>query len=643
MLLDVLEPLFYALAETPSGWSHNEDVALSRDVRLFFDVANANEMSTLHTHVLNHVFQRRASDSPHQLLRRFTHHPVHSRLGLDALPGTTCFRDLQLGLDIDGTYGHAAQRSFLDGFRGTFRDSAAMARRYGAFRRFILAPQNLLPPGVRRCGRLHDATCRATVTFVARRETAGTLAMTSRFPRAVLNAAALVRVAESAELQREVGALRVVRAVLGEIPFTEQLRLFDRTDVLVGVHGTGMHNVLFMRPGSAVLVFEQPGWCRWRWRFTGQATLLGVHSFVFCDDTDATLSAPFRSRFRWSARSWADGPTTTKDANVLVDIPAFTALLRGALAAATPRSDASAVAVPPPREHCVLRRADAPQCTLRAGDGEREAAAPPPARATTMRAVLLLDDVIASASSNGSSWTVRLVPQVIVDACKGSDDAACAGAAAPLFLCIAMVRSTDASALRSARNGKLCLAMDQLNAYHTIDVTLARGSESSSDATLGPGSAVASAWLEQLGAAGHGLREAVPNSHTLIGVDALAKSGEVTLSARLKLFDTARVRARVRVWPPVAALAVVIGDEVHLLRARLDIASELQHAAVDFCAQHVLDDGACVTLADRMHARARQEMHALAMMLPPTQPMPSPALPFVFLHHEKCAGSTLRR
>lgn len=43
---------------------------------------------------------RNDHNSPFQLLRAFTRHPIHTAESLAHLPGRTCFRSLQVGLDI---------------------------------------------------------------------------------------------------------------------------------------------------------------------------------------------------------------------------------------------------------------------------------------------------------------------------------------------------------------------------------------------------------------------------------------------------------------------------------------------------------------------------------------------------------------
>lgn len=73
------------------------------------------------------------------------------------------------------------------------------------------------------------------VTFISRRE-----------KRFILNEAALVRVALALGAQVKV-------VVIESLPLFEQLKIFRSTDVLIGMHGSGLINSQFMRRGSAVI------------------------------------------------------------------------------------------------------------------------------------------------------------------------------------------------------------------------------------------------------------------------------------------------------------------------------------------------------------------------------------------------------
>ena len=48
---------------------------------------------------------------------------------------------------------------------------------------------------------------------------------------------------------------------LGEVSFDQQMYLFREADILVSTAGTAVHNMLFMRPYTAVIILMQPSWC----------------------------------------------------------------------------------------------------------------------------------------------------------------------------------------------------------------------------------------------------------------------------------------------------------------------------------------------------------------------------------------------
>jgi capsular polysaccharide biosynthesis protein len=68
------------------------------------------------------------------------------------------------------------------------------------------------------------------------------------------------------------------------------VQLFQGTSVLIAQYGTAAHNVLFLRPGSVLVLLLQPGWCPWRWAFADQALLLGVHVITLCPDDQSALA-----------------------------------------------------------------------------------------------------------------------------------------------------------------------------------------------------------------------------------------------------------------------------------------------------------------------------------------------------------------
>ena len=94
------------------------------------------------------------------------------------------------------------------------------------------------------------------------------------------------------------------------------------------------------------------------------------------------------------------------------------------------------------------------------------------------------------------------------------------------------------------------------------------------------------------------------------------------------------------------ALPVAVdGGDPQTLRIPLGQETALQGTITAFCAAHDLPlRGQCALLAAVVADAAAPLAAAKQLGLPPVQASPpSAAEPFVFLHHEKCAGTSLRR
>jgi hypothetical protein len=97
--------------------------------------------------------------------------------------------------------------------------------------------------------------------------------------------------------------------------------------------------------------------------------------------------------------------------------------------------------------------------------------------------------------------------------------------------------------------------------------------------------------------------------------------------------------------PLQVAVQVVASDSraPFALAVRLWAPTELQRASAAACRSWLLSSRDCAALAVALAQRAAPLAAAEAQGLPPPQHKPTPAEPFVFLHHEKCAGTSLRR
>lgn len=115
-------------------------------------------------------------------------------------------------------------------------------------------------------------------------------------------------------------------ALLDDMSFKDQLVAFRRTDLLVGLAGSGLHNALFLKDKAVAISIMQPRWCNVRWWFERQMVLSNVWPLSLCDEP-----SPHRAHFRWHQSGWLVGPWYTKNVPLTVDIP----LLQNAVSTAS--------------------------------------------------------------------------------------------------------------------------------------------------------------------------------------------------------------------------------------------------------------------------------------------------------------------
>jgi len=75
---------------------------------------------------------------------------------------------------------------------------------------------------------------------------------------------------------------QTIEMVMEDLTFTEQVEAFQYSSILITQYGTAAHNMIFLKPGSVLVLIMQPGWCDWHWTYTDQARLLGIHVLLYC-------------------------------------------------------------------------------------------------------------------------------------------------------------------------------------------------------------------------------------------------------------------------------------------------------------------------------------------------------------------------
>jgi len=117
---------------------------------------------------------------------------------------------------------------------------------------------------------------------------------------------------------------------LENMTFSDQIKLFQRTSVLIAIWGTAAHNVVFLTPGSSLILLVHPNFCDWAWIYANQAIFSGIFTYVLCDE-------PLRSiygthQFGWTLKGWLEAPFYSRDDDLKeVHIPTMDRFISNAI------------------------------------------------------------------------------------------------------------------------------------------------------------------------------------------------------------------------------------------------------------------------------------------------------------------------
>jgi len=256
ILIDLLEQVYWSMMKTYGK--------VRRDALLILDVANSDEREVLQEKIYVNTYNPEV-DTFGAIVRLFTDMPIFAADNLfgvlNAHDDFVLFRDLHVGLDVADTYYYQGYAMHPHVFPSPSenREVQLLAARYRNFTAFVHEGfrQTFASHGMDTfcTPELLDAHWGGAVGAVGagrpgqqRTLTGGPLRVLfvqREKNRAILDVPALVREVESR------GGIASVNE-LANVAFSEQLCVFDSTDVLVATAGTAIHNILFMRPSSAV-------------------------------------------------------------------------------------------------------------------------------------------------------------------------------------------------------------------------------------------------------------------------------------------------------------------------------------------------------------------------------------------------------
>jgi len=313
ILIDILEQIYH---------SHMKHYGRIRtDGLLILDVANKAERDVLQQKIDANLGLMRddVTDSLAILMRAFTELPIYSYELLDELrflEGGVLFADLHFGLDNSDSFFHRGQniQPCLMSVYANNKDNAQLSRRYQTFRTFI-----------------NEVDISKYITEDRRQN----LPLDTEPPQVLIGQRSksrmILNIDNIADAVAEAGLTYNIYD-LGMLSFTQQKKIFSKIDIFVSMSGTSVHNLLFMRPGTAVVIFMQPMWCAFSWMYANQAILLGIKPIVYCSSSSPLLEEGYIQRYHQLSKSfWLQGPRHSKSENVTIDIPVFALALRDAM------------------------------------------------------------------------------------------------------------------------------------------------------------------------------------------------------------------------------------------------------------------------------------------------------------------------
>jgi hypothetical protein len=297
ILIDALEQVYSAMIRRYGTVRYDSVIVI--------DVSNGDERGILESKL--HALVHRSSDSPYVLLRLLTAVPLMTMetfRSIRSFGAGVLFRHLHVGLDVSRNHFNSGHLSHP--FTASVCSSETLLQKavgYRAFQTFV--NDKIVVSSGDSLG--------IDVVVVQRKSN-----------RRFNNLEDLL-----AGLRSCLGGAFTVSAVdLEDLSFAQQVRLFRSARIVVSAAGTALHNMLFMtRRPSAVVIVMQVGWCSWSWMYANQALFLGIRPFVYCDPSDEEVES-----MNFARAGWTEGPRVSKLADISVSVSRLSELLPSVLA-----------------------------------------------------------------------------------------------------------------------------------------------------------------------------------------------------------------------------------------------------------------------------------------------------------------------
>jgi hypothetical protein len=626
LLVDIVEQVFHTMMDT-----YGE---VRTDSLFVFGVAEIEAREILREKLeLNAMIDE--YDTFGAMLKLFSDLPILSMdvfTDLQKSGVKLIFEGIHFGADISASFFHRG----LDNHPCIFNMATAggevqdLSQKYRSFQTFALNSLGFSPANINN----KDSFVNPSVLFIQR-----------KVNRVIRNMDLLV------ESAKDLGLETVVQD-LSDLRFSEQLQLFVNCDIMVAMAGTAVHNLLFMRPGSAVIIFMQPGWCDWAWMYANQAVLLDIHPVIYCSpsekhapqiatemavsDKDVDFILPIEEGFNsyhWTRNFWLQGPRMTKGLNVTVDIDIFSKLLKSVMELKTTHRDNSwnKHRVPICTGHKHSTRTESTLASKHNAIHDNSSAEKTKLLQRKPPFIPVMDVYISEVRSeriDTNAWKLAIMGEIVS---RKRDLASIIRTMPHLSICCVSLLTTSPA---------WCYPVSAFNYYSDIYMSVVDPVH------------YLHFWAQTSVGGGK-----IQGSDTFVALD--ARQG---ITAGLSVHQEAinrniRLRYRKPSHPqhhlsdvdiasgsdsrtPAAATAEVEVSEDIIIAVTSKYS--LQRFISDFCRTRAVEDVDCGDLASSISLVAHKLVLSRQFKLPEVQNLPKPTNPFIFVHVEKTGGTTLR-
>lgn len=658
-IVDLLEGLYHAMMSTYGQ--------VRRDAIVVLDVAGTAERNILREFVDRRLYDMEGEGgilfTVYQLLFALTRRRVVTAKEfftdmLPSLPPGVVFERLHVGLDTSKSYYYHGYRFHPHSIGGEVWNTGLPAQRAGemhwrrlagphrSFQQFLQQYLTSVTDSTPFDYAFQDAF---DLLLVQRNFGARVLLNRDEVPRAVA-------------VDQDV---TVVSVPLENIPFYQQLQLFREAKVLLGVAGTTFHNLLFssaqrQRRGehAAVILMQSADWCQFSWMYSNQAVLLGSKAAVICPAEQGHAAFHDAGGPKIIAglhrRSMQQGSRITKALNITVDIDRVLLptlrQLRSSSTDSSPRGSRPPLAAAESRlndesvDWSMRTPTDVYATVADVQDSVDKYFVSDPADADDRRSVKMFASIVGPSHEVRTLLDHRHFPTLSI----------CQVFASGTGFCLPVERYGYYG------DSRLHLKGDDLSLgvrlSLTADTSLRVEAHSLPDSASFFGGSVSFFLRNAVVPVALPIDARTESPFVAIRrTDCWFRSDEKARPTPIEAWSLPFMRhgwlqqlAEVDCHGPTANVTVQVPAQALFWRGGqllTDVASQrtLQRRLHRTCAVQALSASQCVHLASMVYRDLfQQQVLAPAWQLPPRQWFPTPQRPFVFLHMEKCAGTTVR-